>query len=72
VFTSLCFARVEIYVKHTGKGDKNLGCCQAVFIDTVRDDFSRPMKQQRTKEKDGEEEEENEQDGKEEEKGQEV
>jgi hypothetical protein len=48
-----------------------LGCCQVVFIDMVRDDFSQPMKQQRTKEKDGEEEE-NEQDGKEEEKGQEV
>jgi hypothetical protein len=50
------------------KNYKNLGCCQAVLIDTVRDDFARPTKQQRTKEKD--DEERNEQDGKEEEEGQ--
>ena len=40
------------------KNHRNLGCCQAVIIDTVRDDTSRPTKRQRTtKEKDDKEEE---------------
>lgn len=39
------------------KNYKNRGCCQAVIINTVRNDTSRPAKRQRTKEKDGKEEE---------------